>query len=416
MAVKSSSMQAMALALAGAILVPNEAEACSPDYCSYVEAWSSLEVLHASIPTDGVLLLQGVRHGDLAEEDWLDKVDLTVTRDGQPIAGAVEAAGVRDVLLWRPAEPLEPGDYKVVGSVDNPDDLPYEYCGPDLLEFDLGFQVEAGSSAPLSSPEATITETLIVGASEDLEDFVCCDGAMPYSYSFDCGGSGTYVEWSEGFCAARRGFGSLQVQATVAVELPPSTAAMVVRELLVEGQPFRPGFYDSLTVQSSEPICVAVQLRNLATGETALSQETCHGADVVAQLGDHAIDPAPALAAECAEGAYTCALTEDGWQWDAAHCTPWPAEGETTGDPTGGPTTGGPDSDSSDSASSDGSDGSDGSESSEGPASGGQDGLVDHGCACDSRAPSPLGALMLLGLGLLRPRRRRRYAVPKDMS
>ncbi|MFY0531134.1 MYXO-CTERM sorting domain-containing protein [Nannocystis pusilla] len=52
--------------------------------------------------------------------------------------------------------------------------------------------------------------------------------------------------------------------------------------------------------------------------------------------------------------------------------------------------------------------GSEGSEGSEGSASGGQGELVDHGCACDSTTPSPLGALMLVGLGLLRPRRRRR--------
>ncbi|MFY0531136.1 hypothetical protein [Nannocystis pusilla] len=114
----------MSLALAGAALVPSEAEACSPDYCSYVEGWSSLEVVSTAIPTDGVLLLQGVRHGSTPEEDWLDKVDLTVTRDGQPIAGAVETSGVRDVLLWRPAEPLEAGEYKVEGSLDNPE-VPY---------------------------------------------------------------------------------------------------------------------------------------------------------------------------------------------------------------------------------------------------------------------------------------------------
>lgn len=412
MALNSSSLKAITLAvpLAGAALLPAEAKACSQDYCDYVDAWDSLEPMNAqAIPTDGVLLLQGARDGSSPEQDWLAAVELTVTRDGQPIAGAVETTGVRNVLMWRPAEPLEPGAYKVVGSLDNPElDTYYETCVPDVVMLDFGFEVEAGPSASLVAPKTNAQETLDVAESSDLEQFVCCDGAMPYSYAFDCGGSGDYVSWGDGFCAALQGFGRLRVQASAEVDVPAATDALVVRELLVDGELHTSGFSGPLWVSDVKPFCTSIRVRNVATGETLVSEETCHGADLVAQLGDHALDPTDSLATGCTQPAYVCEIDESGVQWDPDKCTAWPADGVTTGetsttdDPTGGPTSGGPDSEGS---ASEGGSGSSGG--SDGSASGGQDDLVDHGCACDSTTPSPLGALALLGLGLLRPRRRR---------
>ncbi|MDC0669775.1 hypothetical protein [Nannocystis radixulma] len=406
----SSSIQALTLALAGAAaVVPNEAEACTPGYCAYTDAWQGLEPINAqAIPSDGVLLLQGARTGNSSEDDWLDKVELTVTRDGQPIAGAVEASGVRDVLLWRPAAPLEPGDYKVVGGLDNPEyDVVYEYCAVDL-ELDFEFSVDAEPSAPLSPPQVGTQPTLSVRESDDLEDLVCCDGAMPYSYAFDCGGSGEYVAWGDGFCTGLRGFGTLRVQVSIGTDLPQSTSALVMREVLVDGSPQRGELVDVQTAHLTKPACVAVRLTNLATGESVQSEESCHGdePEIAAQLGDHAIDPGPALMQQCSQGAYTCELLPDQGRWDPDNCAPWPGEEATTGDPTEGPTTGGPTSEGS--AGSEGSEGGGESEGTDGPASGGADELVEHGCACDSRTPSPFGALALLGLGLLRPRRRRR--------
>ncbi|MBZ5708141.1 hypothetical protein [Nannocystis pusilla] len=402
----SSSIQALTLALAGAAaVVPSEAEACSPGYCAYTDAWQSLEPINAqAIPTDGVLLLQGARSGSSPEEDWLDKVELTVTRDGQPIAGAVEASPVRDVLLWRPAAPLEPGDYKVVGSLDNPDeDIGYEYCAVDL-ELDFDFAVEAGPSAPLSPPQLSAQPLLDVRESDALENLVCCDGAMPYSYVFDCGGSDEYVGWDEGFCTGLRAFGTLRVQVSIATDLPQATSALVMRELLVDGSPQRGALLDAQTAGLTKPSCITVRLTNLATGESVESEASCHGdePEVAAQLGDHAIDPGPALAQECSQGAYTCEINQEAW--DPEKCAPWPADEPTSGDPTEGPTTGEPTSEGSEGSG----EGGDESEGTDGPASGGADELVEHGCACDSRAPSPFGALALLGLGLLRPRRRRR--------
>ncbi|WAS98881.1 MYXO-CTERM sorting domain-containing protein [Nannocystis punicea] len=396
MAVNSSSLQAMTLALAGAaLLFPAEAEACTPDPCAYSGGLKSLEPLNAqAIPTDGVLLLQVSRFDDSPVEDWLDTIDLTVTRDGQPIAGAVEGSEIRNLLIWQPAAPLEPGDYQVVGDVDNPGD---DYCAYDL-ELDFGFTVEAEPSMPLVPPLVEREVSVDVHERTDLLSLVCCEGAMPQRFDGYCGSS-EHVGWEEGFCAVHQGFGVLRVEMAIDTKLPLATSAMVVRQLVVDGEPRPPEFDDALQTGAEKPFCTAVQLTNLATGETVTSEEACHGnePEILAQLGDQAIDPAAELLENCSTPAYTCEIAESADRWDPEQCTPWPTDDPTGGDPTEGPTTDGP-----------GSGGDETGDETDGPASGGQDGLVEHGCACDSQAPSPLGALMLLGLGLLRPRRRRR--------
>jgi MYXO-CTERM domain-containing protein len=143
-----------------------------------------------------------------------------------------------------------------------------------------------------------------------------------------------------------------------------------------------------------------VRLTHVATGEVLTTEAVCRGdePEIAAQLGEQTIDPSAALIEACASTAYTCELDEAGDRWDPGACTPWPGGGETSGDPTEGPT------------GSDGSDGGDGSEGTGDSASGGQDGLVEHGCACDSRAANGSWGWLLLGLGLLRSRRRSRVA------
>ncbi|MDC0719972.1 hypothetical protein [Nannocystis bainbridge] len=403
MAFKKSSIQAMTVALAGAAVVfPNEASACTPDPCAYAEVWQSLDPLNAgAIPTDGVLLLQGARFGDEPDEDWLATIDLSVTLDGQPIAGAIEASGFHGLLVWRPAEPLTPGDYKVTGEVDNPDYDNFEYCS---FDFDLAFDftVVAEPSTPLGPPLVERTAEVNLHEREELASLVCCDGAMPGQFDSYCGSAGG-VGWEEGFCAVTRGLGVLLVEMKVDTGLPPATAALVVRQAVVDGEPGLPELDDALRAGSEVAFCTAVRLTNVATGEVVTSEAVCHGSEpeIVAQLGEQVIDPSAALTEACASTAYTCEIGEAGDRWDPGACTPWPGGGETSGDPTEGPTSG---------PGSDGSDGSDGSEGTGNSASGGQDGLVEHGCACDSRAPSAPWAWLLLGLGLLRSRRRSRVA------
>lgn len=133
-------------------------------------------------------------------------------------------------------------------------------------------------------------------------------------------------------------------------------------------------------------------LRNLATGETTSSGKQCHGDAVVDQLGPRLLDPSAELAEKCSGGAYVCEVNAGDDGWDPNNCTPWPGDAPTTDDPTGGPAT------SSDDGGSD-------------PDSGGQnDGLVDHGCACDAGTRGSFEALGLFALGLLRRRRRTRRA------
>jgi MYXO-CTERM domain-containing protein len=403
MASNSTLIKTLALSLAGAaVLLPNDAEACSEGHCLHLEGWESLAPTNAAaIPTDGVLVLQGPRLGYAPEQDLLDKLELTVTRDGQPIDGTIEAPGVRGALVWRPAAPLEPGEYDVVGSFDNPDDEEdFSDCRPDLLQLSFNFTVEAGVSAPLSPPPIDATPSLRINELEDLKNLVCCDGAMPFRDDLGCT---VDFSWAQGHCATRKAFGSLHVDVEATVDLPPATAALVVRELLVDGQPLRREFFDLLSFIDDKPFCTAIRLTNIATGESVDSEELCHGSDVAAQLGEHVLDPGPVLAQECSQAAYTCELAETGEHWDPERCTPWPGDEATSGDPPEEPTTGGPGGeDSGDSGDSEGSEGSEGS------ASGGANDPVDIGCGCNSSAPDPWGALALLGLGLLRPRRRPR--------
>lgn len=413
MSLNSSTMTivkaaALAIPLAGVALAPGEAEACSPDPCWAQDVVTSLEPVNAAaIPTDGVLLLQGAQNNGSPDQDWMMQVDLTVTRDGQPIAGAIESSPVRDLLVWRPSEPLAPGaTYKVTGSLDNPEHPYYDDydCGPDILMLDFEFHVDEGPSAPLSAPKTSADESVQLAEHRGLEDLVCCDGAMPVEYYFDCGGSGGYVEWGEGSCSSLRGFGTLKVGTSAEIDVPAATAAMVTQQLFVDGTAgttYRAGL---ISISDSKPFCTAIALRNLATGEVVMSEETCHGAGVAGELGEQDIDPGAALAEKCAGAAYVCVIDEDNARWDETQCTPWPAAGETTGEieTSDGPTTGGPGT-----SASGGADTGEDTGEDTGSASGGQDGLVDHGCACDSTTPSPLGLLGLLGLGLLRRRRRR---------
>jgi MYXO-CTERM domain-containing protein len=382
----------LAVPLAGAALLPDEAEACSPGQCTVVDLWTEIGPVNAAarIPIDGVLLLRAAHGGGAHEDELLSKLGLTVTSDGQPIAGALEATQVRNVLAWRPADPLVPGAvYKVVGQLDNTlEGEEYDYCADDLLPLDFEFIADDGPSAPLAAPEVAAAEEVALSEGDALADLVCCDDAFPAEYYYDCGGAGDHVNWSTGHCASLWGTGRLQVALTVESVVPPATAQMLSVQLVVDGEPREQQIATELTSRATQPFCTEIVLRNLATGESATSKQLCHGDAVAAQLGKQLLDPAAELAAECAGAAYVCELVEDGSSWDSTKCTPWPDEAATTGDPTTGDATGG---------------------TTDGPATGGEDdGLVDHGCSCDAGTRGSFEALGLFALGLLRRRRRKR--------
>lgn len=381
--------------LAGlAALLPEPAEACSPDPCNGVAALKSIEVLNpVAIPIDGVLLLRA--NGDMDKDSLLADLELTVTRDGQPIAGAVEDSTVIGVLVWRPAAQLEPGDYKLHALFDNPP-IDYDYCGPDIVDDDLVFNVGAGLSEPLTPPtiEPVITELLV--EDRELDTLVCCDGAYPEDYNL-CGYSYD-VTWFEGECAATSAVGVLDISFALKQTVAPSTAGLLIRTLRVDGDIQRLAVEDGFWHTADHPFCASFDLRNVATGETLLGEPQCFGKDPGIVLGPQALDPAVALAGKCVGEPYTCEFA-DGVpsEWDPEKCTPWAPAGETSGD-TSEPTTSdtGPDTSATGgTAASDTADTSD------------QDGLGDRGCGCATDPADPGALLGLLGVGLLVRRRRR---------
>ncbi|PCC73746.1 hypothetical protein SAMN02745121_06863 [Nannocystis exedens] len=321
--------------LAVAALMPAEVAACSPGPpngpCFYADQWASLAPVNAAaIPIDGVLVLQGAQTGPSPEAEWLDDITFTVTRDGQPVAGALETTGIDDVLIWRPAAPLVPGaTYKVQGALDNPDEDPEgEECGPDLLPLVFEFHADAGPAAPLATlttePKGKVTITPQIA---DLDALVCCDDAIPFgTETDDCKYE---IKWNQGACASLVGEGRLDVTVTTK-GVPASTLAMTSRRLVVEGVPGATFVGADPTLSSLAPVWTQVLVRNLASGETVLSEAQCVGDEVAGSLGEQQIDPSPVLAELCAGPAYECNVQDDVWQPDA--CSPWPAEmGDTMG-------------------------------------------------------------------------------------
>lgn len=404
MASALSSTLPLAVPLAGLFaLVPDEAEACSPSPCSYTAFIEDVQPINTgAIPIDGVLVLQATG-GRLVDIDLPAELELVVTRDGQPIAGAVELTDNVGILIWRPAAPLEPGVHQLDLHFENADDYGYG-CGPSSSDVSAQLLVEDKLSAPLEPPVLTHELKVSIDGSEELGDLVCCDDAFPIDGDY-CGDGVPY--WYEGDCAPHSGTGFLQVVTKIEPQADPGTSGLLLRSLLVEGALSMSGVVDEASARFDHPFCTQVKLLNLATGETVVSEPVCHGQDLVDQLGPQSLDPVAELAGKCVGPLYTCAINEDAPRgWDPENCTPFvveqTTEGPTTSDSQGAtetansdsaPTTAGPDSDTAPMSGSEG---------------GGQDdGLVDHGCACDGGAGAPGGLLGLLGLGVLARRRRR---------
>lgn len=410
----SVSLVPVLAGLAG-VAIPGEASACSPDPCYESNRITDFTLANAQVKPDGVLVFHSFQvDNGLSLEDALAYVDVQVLdADGIAIEGALEVLYDR-VVLWRPASPLAPDTAHVVlATVDN-DALGIEHdpewindegwCGPNI-ELQQVVESTSGSFSPL---QVTVSESEEVNHSviQGLDTLVCCDGAMPRE-EYWCGDIPD-IFWEEGFCTSDTQRGRLTATFEVA---PPSSDEGELGNLAVmlhTGSEFRSGLPGNLSISRSaeEPFCSVVELVNVATGQSVLSEEFCVGEDVADQLGMLPLDASDQLAEACAGEPYVCEVNGDGW--DPERCGPWtePDGGDGDGGEDGG------DGDGGDGGDGDG--GSDGGEDDGGDGDGGggldDDGIADRGCGCRAQGGSsgPWGlAWGMLGLVLWRRRRRR---------
>ena len=363
---------------------PDTARACGPEPCDPSTIFEDLQPVNAAaIPIDGVLVLQATT--ELPNESVISRLEVTVMRAGLPVAGSVETTAGDGVLVWRPSEALVPGPHAAHLKYVHGDDS--SYCGiPGDFEEDFTFEVQDVPAQPLAPPTVEPVQTVTITEDERIDNIVCCDEAFPYE-DYGCGPSED-IFWSRGECAAFSGTGFLKITLTVDPMQGPALSGLLLRTVLVDGAPVKSGAIDQFVLRDDRPFCTQVELRNLATGETSVSAQQCHGDDVATQLGPQMLDPERTLADKCEGPLYTCTVLEGvPRRWDKDDCTP--IEGQE-----------GTDTASSDTASSDAASSDTGGE-------GGQNEPVGRGCACDSGPGEPMTAIGLLGVAMLRRRRRR---------
>lgn len=374
--------------LAGSVLVAlasNGAAACpapnAPD-CQALDFWFDLTPTNAAlIPADGVLVLRGRHHGG-ADEPWLDKIEIEVTRDGVAVAGALETTAQQGVLVWRPAAPWEPGAaYSMKGSLTNPPIDPSCFLGgSEEVLFAAELQIAAMNGAALGPTHYTAMSHFDAAPEVALATVACCAGVLPEYY--DASGCGDFgVFWEDGACAPTVSHGTLTVQFTGEPAAKGPAGNQLVYRLKVDDEVYASDDLPSFVAVTEAPFCAVIEAEDLAGGKITTSEEQCFGQDIADQLGVFPLDPSDAFDCELQQ----CAVLGD--TWDANKCMPFvPATAPTSSDTM-----------------TDASDGSGGSESSSTGAA--QDGDA-QGCACDARSTGDAGLLALVGLlGLARRRR-----------
>jgi MYXO-CTERM domain-containing protein len=363
-----------------------ELESCPypSDPCYGQDVWTDLAPHNqAKIPSDGVLVLRG-NHVGGADADSLGTIELTVTKDGQPIAGALEATSAHGVLVWRPTDPWEPGAaYALTGAVTNPpdDDYSYGYCAPETIPLAADLVIDAAPAEALAAPSVTVVQQVTQSPVINLASLACCEGATPSGSYAGCGGY--YVNFDPEVCAPTTANGTLQLEISATPAAAAPTAQQVVYTLLVDGAAQAQRLDEPVfsLFGLGAPVCVKVVAEDLASGAKVESDEQCHGQDVADQLGPQTLDPAAELGCEV----FTCEVLNDGW--DPMACTPLDPPAPTTGAPTeaGSESEGSGDASSGDTA--------------------GEDDAKSCACASEPRGDAALIALAGV-VGLTRRRRR----------
>lgn len=311
-------LESLALAFPIATATPGNAAPC-PGYdpCENLDFWSSLAAHNAAaIPGDGVLVLQGAHRGGW-DDHVLEHIDLEVTLDGQPIAGALTRSAADGVLVWRPEAPWTPGaPYQLHANVTNAIDV--SGCAPASFEVAADLIVGAEPGGPIAAPTFTALEDHRFDPVVALENLACCEGEVPAPLVSGC--STTYLGWTPGACFAVTGVGTLRLDLTVT----PAQSGPIVRQSLhrsiVDGQPLDadlalPGAV-MRTLFASAPVCVAIEAQDLATDNVVRGPETCFGDAFADELGPRPTELPDSYHCQLQR----CELTDGAW--DLQRCTP----------------------------------------------------------------------------------------------
>lgn len=376
-----------------AALAPGTAEACPGYYvCDYADAWVSLELADAVIPVDGVLVLQGKYPGTDADNAFA-AVELEVTRDGQPIAGALEQTAAIDVLVWRPADPWQPGDYQAVADV-----APHPENCQVQTPLALPFVVDPGSGPAALLPEFVVDPKFSVIPDISLGSLACCLDAQPPVLLHEdyLGCPAEIIDFDLDRCTPTTATGRLALFITGAAAAQDPFGGQILNTLNLDGEPFAHSIreIDITVFPLYAPTCVSYDATDLASGEVVHGEEQCFGQENADSLGVHPIEMLRPLSCSPLE---QCAVVDD--TWDKTMCEPFDVpgvdttSGTDTGDDAGTPAEDVPTTDAADDS------------TTEPTGDPGADPTTDDGCGCTTDA-APAPALLALA-GLLTLRRRR---------
>lgn len=300
------------------LLAAREAAACEPDPCG--DAVAIRDVARASsadVPTDGVLVLKADVAGDLDPEQLLNRVHVTVTRDDVALPGTLGLGPAQNLLIWRPADPLQPlTAHAVAITADNPG-APVGCSAPDSI--DLEFTTTDTASAPLVAPTVDAVTNYLDDPLLTLTTVVCCNDAYPGDQVM-CGVS-YGVTWSRGLCAAIATRGYLRVQLTADPLVDKASAGQWVRLLRQDGELVAGGVATTFIREIEAPACFRIDQRSMITGEVAEGTEQCFGESDADRLGTRPLDPHVEIGDQCHSDLYTCAIDEG--YWDPMHCMSW---------------------------------------------------------------------------------------------
>lgn len=316
-----------------AIAIADHAAACTPDPCADVVAFTTLEpALDVEVPFDGVLVMQANWFGELETPDLLTGLSLTVRRADLVVAGAIESTDIPGLLVWRPAEPLQPGEvYAVTGSLANTSDVP-TVCAATEVQVDFEFTTTTEPAEPLVAPVVKPSVQYDATPLFRLDTLACCDDATPSEPEY-CGISNGPT-WSRGMCTPTLARARITVQLRVPSDVGEATAGQWVRTLIQDGAVIRSTLGTSFTRNLTEPTCFAIEQRSLATGETLTSEPQCFTEDMVQPIEDVALDPLETLAGPCVSDPYICEVVDGAWNMDACTTVVPPSSGGcSVGDP-----------------------------------------------------------------------------------